>query len=196
MKLRSGAQMPERSGLPSDVRGVGPAGTFAADSAARAVPPPAGSVGPCAREARAKKPRPIDNRPQVDNLPYRLRRARRTLNVVDILVVFLADVLHQIRSGHQARCELNLERLGVIRRILDQRLDFELAQTGARVPLQSMQLLTVRMSAEIEPELVVEADRIDHQRIAFIVADGVSVPGGIGIGGMLSAVQEDLPKTV
>src|SRR5258708_1734544 len=118
MKLRSGDQMPERSGLPSAVRGVGPLGTFAADNAASAVPPPAGSVGSCAKAARTK--RPIDNRPKVDNLPYTLRRAGGTLNVVHILVVLLADVLHQIRVRHQARGELDLERLGVILRIFDE----------------------------------------------------------------------------
>src|ERR1019366_160320 len=45
MKVRSGVQIPVKSGLPSIARGVGPAGcAFNFAMEARAVPPPAGSV--------------------------------------------------------------------------------------------------------------------------------------------------------
>src|SRR5580700_9151063 len=46
MKLRSGVQIPVRSGLPSEAFGVGPAGRALSWVACKsAVPPPAGSVG-------------------------------------------------------------------------------------------------------------------------------------------------------
>src|ERR1035441_10310354 len=58
MKLRSGVQIPVRSGLPSDAFGVGPAGrAFSLADWASAVPPPAGSVGAsCAKAAVTHKP--------------------------------------------------------------------------------------------------------------------------------------------
>ena len=54
----------------------------------------------------------------------------------------------------------------------------------------------MRVAGEIEPELVVIADRIHHQRVAVPGADGIAIPGGIGIGGMLAAVHEDLAEAV
>src|SRR5258708_35954894 len=116
MKVRSALHTPERSGLPSAVRGVGPVGTFTRDCAARAVPPPVGSVGDWARAARANRARPhtipgltpgviAPSRKGGDGV---LRRAGGNLDVVDILIILLADVLHQNRSRHQPRVELHL----------------------------------------------------------------------------------------
>src|ERR1700758_5361251 len=87
------------------------------------------------------------------------------------------------------------ERLRVIARIDDRHLVLESSQVLPRVALDSVQLLSVRMAAKIEPEFVVEPNRIHDQGIAVPVRDRVPVPGGIRIGGMLSA-QEDLPVAV
>src|SRR5579871_6090549 len=47
-----------------------------------------------------------------------------------------------------------------------------------RVPaLHDMQFLGVRRAIDIETGLGVQANRIDHQRVAFIMADRFSVPG-------------------
>src|SRR5215472_15724362 len=52
------------------------------------------------------------------------------------------------------------------------------------------------MAGKIEPEQIVEANRIDHKRIALPVADGVAVPGGVRVFGMLAAIHEDLPEAM
>src|SRR5882724_8145706 len=59
MKVRSGVQMPVKSGLPSAVLGPGPAGlAFSFSHASRAVPPPAGSVAAfCAKAANVRQQR-------------------------------------------------------------------------------------------------------------------------------------------
>ena len=74
-------------------------------------------------------------------------------------------------------------------------LDGHVPQIGARVAFDGVQLFGVRVAQIVEPELVVEPDRIHHQRVLVPGADGVPVPGGIRIVGML-AVHEDLPEAV
>ncbi len=59
-----------------------------------------------------------------------------------------------------------------------------------------MKLFRVRVTGEIEPELVVVADGVHHQGVALIMADRVPVPRGIGIVRMLAAIHEDLPEAV
>src|SRR5262245_9620753 len=59
-----------------------------------------------------------------------------------------------------------------------------------------MELLGVRMASEIEPELVVEADGVDHQRVAFPPTDRVTIPGGVRIFRVLAAVHEDLTEAM
>src|SRR5207237_1254555 len=82
--------------------------------------------------------------------------------------VFLADVFHQLFARTQARGKRNRERLRVIRRVVDRRLDDERAEVRARVALHGVQLLAVRVAAEIEPEPVVESDGVDNERLAFV----------------------------
>src|SRR4029450_12730592 len=52
------------------------------------------------------------------------------------------------------------------------------------------------MAAEIEPELVVEADGVDHQRVAFPPTDRVTIPGVVRIFRVLAAVHEDLTEAM
>ena len=59
-----------------------------------------------------------------------------------------------------------------------------------------MQFFAVRVADEIEPELVVESDRIHDQRVAFEVPDRMAVPGWIEIVRMLVHIQKDLTVAV
>ena len=52
------------------------------------------------------------------------------------------------------------------------------------------------MAGEIEPELIVEADAVYHERVAVPMADRIAVPGGIEFFGVFFAVHEDLPIAV
>src|SRR6266508_3393993 len=54
----------------------------------------------------------------------------------------------------------------------------------------------MRMAALIEPELVVESDRVDDERVAFPPPDRMAEPRGIEVGGVLAPVQENLAKAV
>src|SRR5215468_6918658 len=58
-----------------------------------------------------------------------------------------------------------------------------------------MELLRVRMAHLIEPCLVVESDRVDHERVAvFVVADRMPPPLRIGIVGVLLVQPDDAEK--
>src|SRR5581483_9601699 len=52
------------------------------------------------------------------------------------------------------------------------------------------------MPGHVEPRLAVEADRIDHELLAFPVADGITVPGGIDVLGMRASIERNLAIAV
>src|SRR5262249_43330571 len=129
-------------------------------------------------------------------LNSQLRSSRRPFDVFAVLLVLLADVLHQLFGRPQPSVERHRERLRVVHRIVDRRLDGQRTQVRTRVAFNRVQLLAVRVTAEVEPELVVEANGIDDQRLALVVADRVTVPRRIRIVGVFAAVDEDLPVAV
>ena len=88
------------------------------------------------------------------------------------------------------------ERLGISAWIVDHDFEVQVRIIGPPVTLDGVQFFGVRVPREIEPELIVEADGIDDQGIAFPFAGGVSVPGGVGVVGMSAAVHENLPVAV
>src|SRR5689334_5532865 len=95
------------------------------------------------------------------------------------LVVLRADVFHELDVlTHAARGELQLHDSRVRARVVDGELVDERSEVRAREPLDGMELLGVRRAAAVEPELVVVADGIDDERVAFPTTDGVTVPGG------------------
>src|SRR6478609_7243640 len=60
--------------------------------------------------------------------------------------------------------------------ILEDDVVDERAVVRTRIALDDMQLLGVRRSTSIEPELVVEADGVDDERVALPPADGMPQP--------------------
>src|SRR6266516_650435 len=122
-----------------------------------------------------------------------LPHSGRPLDVVHVLIIFLANVLHELFARYEAGGKSQLEGPGIIARIVDGDFVDQGTEVFSSPALGGVQLLRVRVSAEIEPKFVVESDRIDYQRVAFPVSDGVPVPGRIDILGMLAAVHEDLP---
>src|SRR5689334_3401992 len=72
----------------------------------------------------------------------------------------------------------------------------ENAEFRALIALDRVELLGMRMPDEVEPEFVVEADRIDHQSVVFPFTGRMPVPGGVGIGGMRATIHKDLTIAV
>ena len=65
------------------------------------------------------------------------------------------------------------------------------AVVDPRPPLDRVQLLGVRCAAAVEPELVVVADGVDDERVAFPAADRVPPPGRDQIVRVLAAIHVD-----
>ena len=129
--------------------------------------------------------------------PRRLRsEPGRPANVLDVLVVLVADVFHELPAGPQRVRELHGERLRVSAGIVNRGHGLELADLRARVALDRAQLRRVRMAHEIEPEEIVEADGFDDERVTFPVPDRVAVPSRLEVVGMRAAVHEDLAKAM
>ena len=82
--------------------------------------------------------------------------------VLRVFLVLLADVLHDFVARHQAVRRVQRERPRVGARIVDRHILLQRPEIGARVALDGVQLLGMRMPDEIEPELVVEPDRVDR----------------------------------
>ena len=61
-------------------------------------------------------------------------------DVLDVLVVLVADVLHELPAGPQRVRVLHRERLRVRAGVVDRRHDLELAELRARVALDGAQL--------------------------------------------------------
>src|SRR5436190_12224863 len=59
-----------------------------------------------------------------------------------------------------------------------------------------MELFGMWVANEIEPESVVESNRVHHQSLAFSPADRMPIPCGIQIQGMLATVHEYLAVAV
>src|SRR5688572_24753169 len=97
----------------------------------------------------------------------RVSGARRADEMFHVLVVFVADVLHQLLAWSQARRKRQGKRPGVGAWIVDRDSVLERPVIFARPPLDRMKLLGVGVAAKIKPEPVVEPDRVDHERIAF-----------------------------
>src|SRR5437016_272706 len=113
-----------------------------------------------------------------------------------VLLVFLADVFHQFFAGLETCVERHLEWLGVCTGIINRDFIDQSTEILSRVAFDRVQLLRVRMTAEIEPELVIESDRIDDQSVSFEVPDRMAVPRRVEIIRMFALVQKDLAIAV
>ena len=71
-------------------------------------------------------------------------------------------------------------------RVLDVNVRFEhLAVLDQVEALDDVKLLGVRRAESVHPRPVIESDRIDDKRIAFVTADGFAIPGWLDVRGML-----------
>src|ERR1700681_2859030 len=102
----------------------------------------------------------------------------------DVLIILIADVFYYFGVGEKRGVAVEGERPGVSARIVDSDIEIQMTEIGSAVAFDHVQFFGVGMGREIEPELVVEAHRIDYQRVAFPLSDGVAVPGGVGVFGM------------
>src|SRR5262245_6202160 len=93
------------------------------------------------------------------------------------LIVLEADELHQVDvRPHQLRRELQLHGLRERARIVESEFVDERAVIDARPAFDRVQFFRVRGAAAVEPKLLVVANGVNDERVAFPPADGVSPP--------------------
>ena len=79
------------------------------------------------------------------------------------------------------------ERAGVELRVFDQRFDVDVVGVGAGPALDDVQGVAMRAAVFVGPDLrVFEADGIDHQRVAFPMAEFLAEERRVGIFGVLA----------
>src|SRR6266404_3690858 len=120
-------------------------------------------------------------------------RASRPQNMPHIGVIFLTDVFQDFALRHELCVELQCEGFRISTRIVDCDFVHQCPKIFTSVTFDGVKLLSMRMAAKIEPELVVKPYGIDHQRVALPVPDGVPVPGWVGILRVLAPIHENLP---
>src|SRR5215469_10304860 len=87
---------------------------------------------------------------------------------------------------------LNRPGLGIHFRIVKSDFVVQMAKVPAPEAFDNMEGVAVRALARNDGFCVIEACRIDHQRVSVPSSDGVPRPGGIGIFGKSPSVDEDL----
>src|SRR5580658_9654167 len=112
-----------------------------------------------------------------------------------VALVFGAYHLFDLLGGSEISNLLDDPRLDESVRVLDGELDLQVTQIGAAVAFGETHLFGMRLSSGRETELIVEPDRIHHQRISLPMSDRVPSPCGEQIFGMTAPVQIDLPIT-
>src|SRR5665213_3255247 len=113
-----------------------------------------------------------------------------------VLRVFLvlADVLDQLRIGHDLELHGQAPGLGVGFGIVDRELDLHMAEVAAAEALDGAQRVAMRMAGVIEPTKIVEALGLDCQNVAVPAAHGVSEPRGTHVRREDAAVRENLAE--
>jgi hypothetical protein len=80
----------------------------------------------------------------------------------DILIVFVTDVLQDIGAGLKRRMPKKSECLGIRPRIVNGDFEFQVPEIGPPVTLDHVEFLGMGVTGEVEPEFIVESDRVDY----------------------------------
>src|SRR5437899_113852 len=107
----------------------------------------------------------------------------------DVLVVFLAGVLHHLPVRSEREGSGVLPRLRKRLRVVDGHLVGDVLVVGELEAFHYVQRVTVWVTDGIQIGLVVEPRGIDNKRVSFPLADRMSDPGRLPILGMRTAVR-------
>jgi len=127
--------------------------------------------------------RPIDRLLRADH-----QRARE--------IVFLADVFEQFHAGLHEQEKASGPRRGVGAGVVNRDLVFDRIRVGASETLDEMKLVGRGEAVAVEPEALVETDRVDDERIAFPMADRMPVIGRNKLLRVCLAIHEDRSERV
>src|ERR1041385_8011562 len=110
------------------------------------------------------------------------------------ILLVLAHVLNEFGVRIQFEPQRGRPRLTISNRVLKRELDIHLTQVFPLKTFDKAQLIAMRVSRRIEPALIVQAPRVDDQRVALPFAYGISKPCGIHFLRMATPIGENLPE--
>ena len=99
------------------------------------------------------------------------------LHALPPLLVLMADEFDHLRAvRHNLLLDSEGKGLRVRLRIVESELDVQSSEVHAPEPLGHPRSVGIRAAPGIEPSIVVEIIRLDHERVALPSSDGVTVP--------------------
>src|SRR5881397_2696092 len=108
-----------------------------------------------------------------------------------------ADELDEFIIKQDALLHGNSPRLGVSFGIVNGDFDLQIPEIWPMESLGDFRRIGQRVADDIQPTLVDETARLNHESIAFPSSDRVSIPPRLGVGaGQGPAVHEYLAKSV
>src|SRR5690242_10776901 len=117
-------------------------------------------------------------------------------HVPAIFFVLGAEKLEDVAVGLKPEREADGEGLRVHLGVVHRRLHVDVTEVAPTEALYHAQLLAVRVSAAVQPALVVEAGRGHDEDVTIPPPDRVAKPERLRIGGRDAAIRVDLPNGV
>ena len=117
--------------------------------------------------------RTAHNENHFGRLKVRLR-PDASLQMLDVLFVFFADIFQNTAVRDQALGEPDGERFRVQLRIVHRDFDVQMAEIASPEALHHMESVAVPVANGVEPGFVVEAYRIDYECVALPLAGRVT----------------------
>src|SRR6516165_3537315 len=136
------------------------------------------------------QPNPNFREPQSPNPSFRNHKLF-TNSVNGIFLVF-ADALDEVGVGEKFKLKRKRPGLGIGLRVVNRDFDVHMSKVAAAEALDGVKSFRMRTAAVIDPALIVEAARVNHEPVALPFANGITEPRGSGHRRMGAAVCEDL----
>src|SRR5262245_59561275 len=115
--------------------------------------------------------------------------------MLQVTVVFVTDGFHEFRIGQQTEVLRERPWLGIRVPIVNRDLNIHVAEILPAEPLDDVQRFGCRLALLIQPELSIEALRVNNERVAVPGAGRIAEPRGRRICSDFPTVKKDLaPK--
>ncbi len=95
-----------------------------------------------------------------------------------VAIVVLAEILFEVFAGHPRNRVASAPRSRVGFRIVDGRFVLQRVVVGPRDVFDDVERVGVREAGASEPELLIEADRVDDERVAVPLAGRIAEVAG------------------
>src|SRR5579863_9534710 len=128
----------------------------------------------------------------LDRPRSRARLPRLFADRVNRVFLVLAHAFDEFGVGEKFKLQRKRPGSGVGLGIVNRDFDVHVTEIAAAKAFDGVKRLGMRTAAVIDPALVVETARVDHEPVAIPLPDGIAEPGGTGHRDVCAAIREDL----